>query len=72
MKQLHVTNNGIIEMNRDELKNVTGGDDVLSYLKCVSTTLTSGGGGLRTAILGYTLFGMARLAGVMYGCSSFQ
>ena len=72
MKQLHVTNNGISEMDRDELKNVTGGDDILTYLKCVSTTLTSGGGGFRTAVLGATIFGMARLTGVMYGCSSFE
>jgi hypothetical protein len=71
MKQLKI-NKGMIEMNRDELKNVIGGDDFITYLKCVSTTLTSGGGGVRTAVLGVTIFGIARLAGVMYGCSSFQ
>jgi hypothetical protein len=72
MKQLQVTNKEIYELNRDELKNVTGGDDILSYLKCVSSTLTSGGGGFRTAVLGVTIFGMARLAGVMYGCTNFE
>jgi hypothetical protein len=72
MKQLQVKNNGIIEMDRDEMKSVTGGDDIITYLKCVSTTLTSGGGGVRTAILGATIFGMARLAGVLYGCTNFE
>ena len=55
-------------MSRDELKNVTGGGDFLGYVKCVTSTLTSGGGGVRTAILGCTIFGMARTVGVMIGC----
>ena len=73
MKQLHVTNNGMMELERDELKSITGGDDIIKYLQCVSATLTSGGGGsARSLLLGVTIFGMARLAGVMYGCLSFQ
>lgn len=70
MKQLHVTNNGTIEMSRDELKNVTGGGDITEYFRCVSTTLTSGGGGIRSFVLGVTIFGMSRMLGVMVGCSS--
>lgn len=70
MKQLHVTNNGMIEMSRDELKNVTGGGDITDYLKCVSATLTTGGGGIKSFVLGVTIFGMARIAGVMVGCAN--
>jgi bacteriocin-like protein len=51
MKQLHKTNNGMIEISHDELKSVTGG-------------------GVGTAILGFTIFGMARLLGVMVGYSN--
>ena len=68
MKQSHVANNGIIEMNHDELKRITGGGDILGYVKCVASTLTSGGGGVRTLLLGTTVFGMARTVGVLLGC----
>jgi hypothetical protein len=68
MKQFHVINNGIIELGRDELKIVTGGGDILGYVKCVASTLTSGGGGVRTLLLGTTVFGMARTVGVLIGC----
>ena len=70
MKQRHIANRGTVELNRDELKNVTGGDDVVQYLKCVSATLTSSGGAIRSFLLGVTIFGMARIAGVMAGCAS--
>jgi hypothetical protein len=68
MKQLNVANNGMIEMDREELKNVVGGGDIMGYAKCVAATLTSGGGGVRTLLLGTTVFGMARVLGVMVGC----
>ena len=68
MKQSHVKNSGTIEMSRDELKSVTGGGDFIGYVKCVASTLTSGGGGVRTLLLGTTVFGMARTVGVLMGC----
>lgn len=71
MKKLNITGNGSRELSHEEAMGIVGGGDgVMGYLKCVSATLTSGGGGLRTALLGTTLFGMARLFGVMVGCSS--
>ena len=66
--QLHVP--GIKELGHDELKNVTGGEDIIKYVKCVTTTLGTGGGGLRSFVLGVTIFGMARICGVMVGCAS--
>lgn len=68
MKQIYKANNSIVEMNRDELKKLTGGTDITDYVKCVAATLTSGGGGVRTLLLGTTIFGMARTLGVMVGC----
>jgi hypothetical protein len=70
MKKLNLLNQGQEEMTREELKNVTGGGDIIEYLKCVSATLGSGGGGIRSFVLGVTIFGMARMCGVMVGCSS--
>lgn len=51
MKKSHVTNNGLEELSRDELKNITGG-------------------GIGSFVLGFTIFGMARLCGLMAGYSS--
>lgn len=61
---------GMEELGIDESMSVTGGDDVLTYLKCVSGAMSSGGGGFRTFVLGATIFGMARMVGVMVGCSA--
>jgi bacteriocin-like protein len=68
MKKLHVTNKTLKEISREELKNITGGGEITTCLECVSTTLT-GGGGLRSFVLGVTIFGMARMLGVMVGSS---
>ncbi|MBL7696573.1 MAG: hypothetical protein JNK79_00375 [Chitinophagaceae bacterium] len=70
METLHTTGKQSRELSRDEAMMVVGGNDIINYLKCVNATLSKGGGGLRTAMLGTTLFGMARLFGVMVGCSS--
>ncbi|HUQ66601.1 MAG TPA: hypothetical protein VM101_10620 [Flavitalea sp.] len=70
MKKLNLARHGQIELTREESKNVTGGDGITEYLKCVTATLGSGGGGIRTFVLGVTIFGMARMCGVMVGCSS--
>ena len=70
MNKLQVTNHGLRELGHNELKNVTGGGDVTGYLRCVATTLTSGGGGIKSFVLGCTIFGMSRMLGVMVGCSS--
>ena len=68
MEKLHDSGIHLCEMDRDELKSVIGGGDFIGYVKCVASTLTSGGGGLRTVLLGTTVFGMARTVGVMIGC----
>ena len=70
MKKLHVTNKTLKEISREELKNITGGGEIVNYLQSVSTTLTGGGGGIRSFVLGVTIFGMARMCGVMVGYSS--
>ena len=71
MKKLNTTADGSRELSREEAIGIIGGGDgFVTYLKCVSATLTSGGGGLRTAVLGSTVFGMARLFGVLVGCSN--
>ena len=69
MKTLHVTNEALKEISREELKNVTGGGEILNYLNCDSPTLTIGGGGSRSFLMGVTIFGMARIIGVMVGSS---
>lgn len=58
------------QLTREEAIAVVGGNDFVKYMKCVTATLTTGGGGLRTLVLGHTLFGMARFMGVLVGCSS--
>ena len=70
METLNTTGKQSKELSREEALMVIGGNDIVNYLKCVNATLSRGGGGLRTAMLGTTLFGMARLIGVMVGCSS--
>ena len=70
MKKLNVTGKGIKELSREESKNITGGGDIVGYLKSVSATMGSGGGGIRSFVLGVTIFGMSRMCGVMVGCSS--
>ena len=55
MKKLNVTGEGIKELSLEESKKITGG---------------GGGGGLSSFLLGVTIFGMARLCGVMVGYSS--
>ena len=69
MKKLHVTKKTLKEISREELKNITGGGAITTCLECVSATLTGGGGGLRSFVLGVTIFGMARMLGVMVGSS---
>lgn len=70
MEKLIMTGSGKRALSRDEAMALVGGNDIVNYAKCVRATLTTGGGGLRTFVLGTTLFGMARLLGVMVGCSS--
>jgi hypothetical protein len=59
---------GMVELTGAESATIIGGEDFRGYVKCVTTTLTSGGGGFKTACLGLGLFGLARIAGVMVGC----
>lgn len=70
MEKLNTTAAGMEELSFNESMSVTGGEDILSYLKCVSGAMGSGGGGFRSLVLGVTVFGMARMVGVMVGCAS--
>jgi len=68
-KQYHLTGN-IKELTVEECNNITGGGEIKNYIRCVGATLTSGGGGIRTLMLGVGLFGMARILGVAVGCAN--
>lgn len=50
--------------------SISGGGEIRNYVTCVTRTLTSGGGGIRTAVLGVGLFGLARMLGVAVGCAN--
>ena len=67
MNKLDVKRTEMVEMEREDARTVTGGDDTTSYVKCVSATLTNGGGAVRPFVLGYGIFGLARLCGVIAG-----
>jgi hypothetical protein len=73
MKKLNMSNTGARELSREEAMSIVGGENILGYLKCVAGTITGSGGGnggLKSFVLGVTLFGMARMVGVMVGCSN--
>lgn len=70
MKKQIVLKNSMTELSPTESALIVGGGDITNYLRCVSSTLTSGGGGVRTLMLGVGLFGIARLLGVAVGCSN--
>lgn len=70
MKKLNTTGKRSRELSREEAMAVVGGNDFGGCLKCVGATMSKGGGGLRTLVLGTTLFGMARLFGMMVECSN--
>ena len=70
MEKLITTGKEKRALSREEAMALVGGNDIVRYASCVKATLTTGGGGLRTFVLGTTIFGMARLMGVMVGCSS--
>ncbi len=59
------------QISTEEARAVTGGGEILDWLKCVRGTLTNGvGGSGRTLVLGGTLWGLARLMGVMVQCAN--
>ena len=61
----------ITELSVKECRNIMGGGGpVKTYIRCVTATLTSGGGGIRTMLLGAGLFGLARALGVAVGCAN--
>ena len=61
---------GATELTTEESRAIAGGGEITNYIRCVSTTLTSGGGGIRTLVLGVGLFGLARMLGVAVGCAN--
>ena len=69
MKHKLKLNDRLTELSREESIHLSGGGDILNTLKCIRGTLTSGTGAVRTLLLGATIWGMARMAGVVVGCS---
>lgn len=70
MKKAIDSKNTFSALTADECAAITGGGEIKNYLRCVAGTLTSGGGGIRTLVLGVGLFGLARMAGVAVGCAN--
>jgi hypothetical protein len=70
MKKQVTSINKIKELTKEECIGITGGGEVTNYLRCMASTLTSGGGGVRTLVLGVGIFGLARLIGVAVGCAN--
>lgn len=70
MKKQNVDPKHFKELTIDECRSITGGGEIKSYLRCVGATLTGGGGGIRTLVLGVGLFGLARMVGVAVGCAN--
>jgi hypothetical protein len=70
MKKPIILNNTTKELTAEECMGIIGGGEVSNYLRCVVTTLSSGGGGVRTLMLGVGVFGLARLIGVAVGCAN--
>jgi hypothetical protein len=65
--------NGLSELTFDECDEINGGGDIKNAINCIIATLSGsggGGGGLRTFVLGPTLFGLARMVGVAVGCAN--
>lgn len=61
------------ELTFDECDGINGGGDIKNAINCIVATLSGsggGGGGLRTFLLGPTLFGLARMVGVAVGCAN--
>ena len=67
-KQLQL-NKQVKELSKDELLNTYGGFTIIDTVKCITGTLTSGAGFVKTILLGPTIWGMARIIGVTVGCS---
>jgi hypothetical protein len=64
---------GVSELTFNECDVINGGGEIKNAITCVAATLTGrggGGGGLRTFVLGPTLFGLARIIGVAVGCAN--
>lgn len=70
MKKQNIDPKHFTELTIDECMSITGGGGIKSYLRCVGATLTGGGGGIRTFVLGVGLFGLARMVGVAVGCAN--
>lgn len=60
----------VTQLNHEECVAITGGGEIQTYVRCVGATLTRGGGGIRTLVLGVGLFGLARILGVAVGCAN--
>lgn len=73
MKKQLITTNHLPELTFDECNRITGGGDIKSTVKCIVYALAGkggGGGGMRTFLLGPTLWGLARVVGVVVGCAN--
>ena len=70
MKKKITLSKHITEITIEECLATKGGGEIKNYVRCVTATLTTGGGGLRTMLLGPGLFGLARALGVAVGCAN--
>jgi hypothetical protein len=62
---------GVSELTFNECDVINGGGEIKDTITCIVATLSGkGGGGLRTFVLGPTLFGLARMIGVAVGCAN--
>ena len=65
-----VLNSGFNPLLAEECINLRGGGEIRNTVTCIARTLTTGRGAIRTGILGFGLFGCARLIGVAVGCAN--
>ncbi len=65
-----VLKSGFSPLSAEECANLRGGGEIRATVTCVARSLTTGGGAIRTMVLGLGLFGMARIVGVAVGCAN--
>jgi hypothetical protein len=70
MKKRIIIKGSMKDLTVNETAGITGGGEIRNFVRCVTGALTTGGGAIRTAILGFGLFGFARIAGVAMGCAT--
>ena len=71
MKKELIISKDFVEISNTEAASIIGGGDIGDFLRCVRGTLIGNSGGAgRTFVLGITIWGMARMMGVMAECAN--